>query len=132
MKRVIVGLLLLAVLLTACAGGQPDLVLEEGERDIGTIPNGEVRTFEVVVENRGTAELVIQGVSTSCGCTTAMVEPLTLAPGAKGRLVVTYDSGAHGPEFSGKIMRQVFIASNDPEEPEVEFRFTAEVVPATP
>jgi hypothetical protein len=72
--------------------------------------------------------LVIESVSTSCGCTSAQVIPTTLEAGGSGVLQITFDSGAHGPEELGQVMRQVFIASNDPDQPEVDFRFTAEIL----
>lgn len=129
------GLALLAAsaaLLTACAGGAPDILLEEEQLDLGPMQNGDVRSFEVEVANQGSANLVIEAVSTSCGCTAARVDPTTLAPGERGLLQVTFDSGAHGPEELGPVLRQVFIASNDPDSPEVEFRFRAEILPPTP
>jgi hypothetical protein len=95
--------------------------------DLGSMPNGEVREFQVEVRNVGTGVLQIEAVSTSCGCTTARVEPSEIEPGASGTLYVTFDSGTHGPEMVGSVTRQVFIASNDPREPEVTFTFTAEV-----
>jgi hypothetical protein len=103
--------------------------LEEEQLDLGRVQNGEVREFEVVVANRGSNDLVIEAVSTSCGCTAARVSPTTLLPGEQGLLKVTFDSGAHGPDERGSVLRQVFIASNDPDQPEVEFRFTADILP---
>jgi len=126
------GLILLAaasVLLAACAGGEPDILLEEAQLDLGPVQNGEVREFEVVVANQGSSDLVIEAVSTSCGCTAARVTPTTLHPGEQGLLKVTFDSGAHGPDERGPVVRQVFIASNDPDQPELEFRFTADILP---
>lgn len=129
------GLVLLAAvsaLLAACAGGEPDIWLEQEQLDLGPVQNGEVRSFEVEVVNQGSRDLVIEAVSTSCGCTSARVIPTTLGPGESGSLQVTFDSGAHGPEELGPVLRQIFIASNDPDSPEVEFRLSAEILPPTP
>ena len=119
--------ILAALLVAACAGGKPDLELGATEMDLGPMVNGEVREFQVEVRNAGKGVLKIEAVSTSCGCTKARVEPTEIAPGAAGTLYVTFDSGTHGPEMVGSLTRQVFIASNDPQEPEVTFTFTAEV-----
>ena len=118
-----------AALLAACAAGEPSLRLDQTELDLGQIVNGEVRTFEVALLNQGSGDLVVEGISTSCGCTSAQVIPTTLEAGGSGVLQITFDSGAHGPEELGPVMRQVFIASNDPDQPEVDFRFTAEILP---
>lgn len=117
------------LVVTACGAGSPELSLDQSIVDLGQVVNGEVRTFEVPVRNLGDGPLVIEGVSTSCGCTSASVEPATIQAGDSGVLQVQFDSGAHGPEENGQVMRQVFIASNDPEQPEFEFRFEAVVVP---
>lgn len=122
--------LLLAALLAACDGGAPDIDLAQSQIDFGVVTNGEIRTFETPVHNLGRGELIIQGVTTSCGCTSAAITPAVIPPGGTGTLAIRYDSGAHGPDEVGPVIRQVFIASNDPSEPEVEFRFTAEVVSA--
>lgn len=121
---------LLGVLLASCSGGVPEIVLERSEMDIGEVTNGELRNINIEVRNTGKRDLIIEAVTTSCGCTTAQIEPMTISPGGKGVLAITYDSGAHGPDEIGPVMRQVFIASNDPSAPEVEFRFIAEVTTA--
>ena len=118
-----------AALLAACSSGAPDIRLDQTQLDLGQVVNGEVRTIEVSVLNQGNTDLVIEAVSTSCGCTSAQIIPTTLGPGERGSLQVSFDSGAHGPEELGPVMRQVFIASNDPDQPEVDFRFTAEILP---
>jgi hypothetical protein len=122
-------MLFAALLLASCAGGAPDIVLDETEVDLGEVINGEVVTLEVTVRNSGSEALVIEAVTTSCGCTSAEVQPASIAPGSEGLLLIRYDSGAHGPEANGPVMRQIFIASNDPDLPEAEFRIFVDVIP---
>jgi hypothetical protein len=117
----------LVFLLAACSSGTAELVLEQTSYDLGEVINGEVRTIEVILRNAGSSALVIESVTTSCGCTSAEVSPTTIPPGESGLLLVEFDSGAHGPESNGPVMRQVFISSNDSDEPELEFRFSADV-----
>lgn len=128
-KTILIIVAISARLLSACASGVPDLILDQEEADIGEIVNGEVRTLEIPIQNEGNAPLVIEAVTTSCGCTSAEVEPSTIGPGETGVLLIAFDSGAHGPDANGPVMRQVFIASNDPDQPEVEFRILADVIP---
>jgi len=120
----------IALLLVACSSGTAELVLDQSTIDLGQLVNGEVRTIEIPLRNTGSSDLVIQSVTTSCGCTSAEVSPLTIPPGESGVLLVQFDSGAHGPEANGPVMRQVFITSNDSAESEIEFRFSAVVVAA--
>jgi hypothetical protein len=124
--------LLFAVLLVACGGGAPDIDLAQSQTDIGVVTNGEIPTIEIPVRNLGTGDLIIEAVTTSCGCTSASITPEVIPAGGTGTLAIRYDSGAHGPDEVGPVMRQIFIASNDPDKPEVEFRLIAEVIAAQP
>lgn len=118
-----------ALLLAGCSGaGSADIELAQASVDLGVVTNGEVRTFSTEVFNRGDSTLLIEGVTTSCGCTSATLEPTSIPAGASGTLAVTYDSGAHGPEVTGPVLRQVFISSSDPDEREIVFELIAEVV----
>lgn len=129
-KSIVVGLaaLLSGSLLGCGPSGQPKIALSASHVDLGTVVNGEVREFAVDVRNLGQQPLVIDAVTTSCGCTTATVTPETIGPGESGMLQVAYDSGAHGPDFDGTVERQVFIASNDPDQREVVLTLSVEVL----
>ena len=74
-------------------------------------------------------DLIIEAVTTSCGCTQAAIEPMTISPGNSGTLTVEFDSGAHGPDLTGELIRQVFIATNDPEQPETVLELAANILP---
>lgn len=131
MRRGIIGLawlVVLAGLLSGC-GGRAQIAVAENNLELGDVVNGEVVTREVLVLNNGQADLVIEGVTTSCGCTQAAVEPMTIRPGDSGTLSITFDSGAHGPELTGQLVRQVFITSNDPQQPEIVIELAANILP---
>jgi hypothetical protein len=119
----------LAAVLAACGGGESEISLQPTEIDFGEVTNGEVRTAEAIVSNPGGSDLLIEAVSTSCGCTKAEINPGVIPPGGTGTLVVSFDSGAHGPEETGPVERQVFIASNDPVHPEIQLLITANILP---
>lgn len=118
-------ILLALVLVVGCTTKQPDIEVEITQHDFGTIEQGTVVTLDIPVRNVGDADLNIEAVVTSCGCTTAELEPTVIPPGGEGTLRVRYNSGLHPDE--GPIRRDVFIASNDPDEPEVVVVLTAEV-----
>lgn len=117
------------LVLAACSSGVPVLELDQTDVDLGEVINGEVISLEILIRNPGRADLVIDGVSTSCGCTSAEVDPSVIAPGEQGTLHIRFDSGAHGPETNGLVMRQIFIASNDPSQVEAEVRLHATIMP---
>jgi predicted small secreted protein len=129
MQKVILFILLTTILLlAACNTGQPQIGLDVTNLDLGDVVNGEIMTRDLVVRNNGAVELVIEAVSTSCGCTKATVSPLTIPAGSSGTLSITFDSGAHGPELEGQLIRQVFINSNDPQQPEVALELVANIL----
>ncbi len=123
--RVVGWLAILLLVLVACTGRSPDIAVEMTRYDFGTIQQGEIATTEIPVKNTGQGDLEIEAVSTSCGCTSARVEPTTIPPGGEGKLIIRYDSGVH-PD-SGAIKRYIYVVSNDPDEPEVQVIITAEV-----
>lgn len=123
----IVTALMMAVFLTAC-GGQPQISVAETNLAFGDVVNGEVVVREISIQNKGEGDLVIEAVSTSCGCTQAAIEPTIIPPGSSGTLTVEFDSGAHGPELTGELIRQVFIASNDPAQPETIVEIAANIL----
>jgi hypothetical protein len=129
-KKITVAMILAAsiLLLSACANQGPAISVELTEFDFGDVVNGVIAEREVAVRNDGSAALTIESVSTSCGCTRAALEPIVIAPGEQGILRIMFDSGAHGPELTGELVRQVFIRSNDPVSPEVVIEFSANIL----
>ena len=115
-----------SVLSRAGATGQIDV--EPASWDFGDIAQVTVsHTF--TIRNIGATPLRIDGISTSCMCTTAHIDyvggsspmfgyhenpswTLTMAPGTQGSMTVHYDPTVH-PE-RGHFERQVYILSSDP------------------
>lgn len=127
--KLIFFLSIAAFLLATCADQQPQMAIETGDANWGHVINGEILSRDLTVSNDGAAPLVIESIVTSCSCTTAKLSPMTIEPGAQGTLHIEFDSGAHGPELTGELMRQVFITSNDPQQPEAQIDFTIFVDP---
>jgi hypothetical protein len=109
--------------LAACSAGEPRLAVV-ADYDLGTVAKGETATAEIPVRNDGSAPLVVEAVSTSCGCTEATLSSMNIAAGEQVTLHVSYDSGMHESD-EGEMERFVFIVSNDPVQPDMMIRFTA-------
>ncbi len=109
--------------------GAPRLSAAATLLELGEVVNGVIVERDVAVRNSGDAPLVVSEVLTTCGCTTAALEPMTLAPGETGNLHIAFDSGAHGPELTGPIMRRVILVSNDPTQPEASVDLQATILP---
>lgn len=130
-RKIGILLVLSSVLLSACSSGQSKIVLENERIDVGEVVNGEIVTRQISVSNEGDANLVIDAVTTSCGCTKATLEPKTIPPGSSGILHIEFDSGAHGPDLTGALVRQIFIDSNDPQRPEAVVELAANILAKT-
>ena len=124
----LIALFLLAISLSAC-GGPPQILVSEASVALGDVVNGEIVTREITVQNVGKSDLIIEAVSTSCGCTEAAVAPMRIPSDGSGTLTIRFDSGAHGPDLTGQLIRQVFIATNDPEQPETVVELEANILP---
>jgi uncharacterized protein YcfL len=114
----LVALVVISFLLAACNSGQPNITVEATSLDLGDVVNGDIVSRDLTLTNEGDADLVIDSIITSCTCTQASVNPMTIAPNQSGVLHIEFDSGFHGPDLTGPLIRQVFINSNDPRQPE--------------
>lgn len=132
LRKTLITLLFLfaAALVTACsAGGAPEISLETTRLELGDVPNGQIVTRDVLVRNDGDADLQVQTLTTSCGCTTASLDAMHIEPGAAASLHIAFDSGAHGPDLTGPMMRQVYITTNDPVRPDLTIDLAVNVTP---
>jgi len=124
---VLAGALLIANL--ALAAGQPKIRFKETAWDFGKVKQGEVVSHEFIFANEGDATLVIKKVSTSCGCTAALVSVDKIQPGKEGRIGVKFDTRGYG----GQVKKLVYVDSNDPDEAHRQLEVAADVeVPPSP
>lgn len=111
---------------------RPTIMLEPRKVDLGKVSTkkGKVET-SVTVRNGGQDDLIVNGLSTSCACTTVSLVnnglegPLfgagaqpegwaaTIPPGKSAELRIFYDP-SHHKEARGAMMREVYVSSNDP------------------
>jgi len=103
----------------------PLVELPSVEYDFGTIPPDPEVAHVFAVQNRGSADLEIWNLVTSCGCTTAELSSSVIPPGQRADLLVTFDPDFHPTE--GEVTRLVWFATNDPAQPWVEVRLSAAV-----
>ena len=123
------GLIILGYGLAACNGKDPKIEVETPAIALGNVVNGDVVVRDVTVKNVGSADLVIKSVSTSCGCTQASLDSMTIPPGGSATLHIEFDSGAHGEALTGDLVRQIFVISNDPQQAEAMVELTATILP---
>jgi hypothetical protein len=104
----------------------PSIRVEPESFDFGKALPGKTLRKDFTIRNFGEADLVIESVSTTCGCTAALSAQSRVAPGGRTALRVTFETRS----YSGTIERQVLVRSNDPKTPVVRLRVSATVAPA--
>src|SRR5262249_349111 len=118
------GFLMLCFCFTGLTA-QPKLLIVGGTKhDIGDIYTGSAR-FAITLRNVGRDSLKISNVSTSCGCTAALMSTEKIAPRDSGRLEVTFNGSA----YRGKVEKLISLVSSDTSQKYVTIKFDANVVP---
>jgi hypothetical protein len=132
--RSLAAILAVVALSSAAAGAEekaadgPRIRVEPESFDFGRALPGKTLRKEFTIRNFGGAELVIESISTSCGCTAALAADRRVKPGGSTPLRVTLETRA----FSGRVEKQVLVRSNDPEAPVLELRVSATVEKGAP
>ena len=82
-------------------------------------------TFEI--ENHGRETLILSDISTSCGCTSATFDKTEIGFNETAQLTVYFDPNFHD-EPQGELTRSVFVKTNDPTTPELQFDIYVEIL----
>ena len=128
-RRKLLVLLATAAVVARAASGRaeepktPRIRVEPEAFDFGKALPAKTLRKEFTLSNFGDAALVIENVSTTCGCTAALASDTTLAPGSSTVLRVTLETRS----YSGKLDRQVLVRSNDPKTPLLTVKVSATV-----
>ena len=118
------ALVLAALLLAPAPPRVPRVAVEPASFDFGHLRPGHRVHRQFVVKNFGAADLEIASVTTTCGCTAALLDRKTIKPGRSATLRVTFDTR----DDRGEVTRSVLIESNDPARPKLELKLEATVV----
>src|SRR4030066_2055758 len=121
----IITLLLIASTLSFAEKG-PRISFITDHYDFGNVLQGKTVDYTFLFENKGTEDLWIKEVTTSCGCTAALVSSNTIKPGDKGEIKVSYDSQGR----AGAVTRTITVVSHDAVESVKELTINATVTPS--
>jgi hypothetical protein len=91
-----------------------EIIFNELDHNFGTVAYKGDASFEFVFKNTGKAPLIIKHVQSSCGCTTPFYDTQPVAPKAKGKIMVKFDSERIGPFI--KSIKVFSNAKNSPVE----------------
>jgi len=142
------------MLLAQAPEDAPKIDLSETKIDMGEVSQSEGIVSTIFsLENTGESDLIIDKISTSCGCTSAAIVyqgnegpqftmpghgkdnpknwSISISPGDSAELKVYFDPNAHGPQKEDilPITRTISIFSNDPVEFEKQLRIELNQVP---
>lgn len=105
----------------------PKIKFEKESHDYGEVKYGANGYYTFIFENTGNEPLVISHAQGSCGCTVPEWPKTPIAPGAKGELLVKYNT-----EKPGAINKSVTITSNAVNTPTKVIRIKGNVLPQEP
>lgn len=103
----------------------PAIIFGNETCDLGSVIQGEQPNCVFSFTNGGDDELRVLQVEPTCGCTTALLSSSLLRAGEHGGIRVVLDSD----NFSGDIVKEVEVRSNDPVRRSVTLRVKALVEP---
>jgi Protein of unknown function (DUF1573) len=106
----------------------PRIAVEPTVFDFGKALQEKTLEKEFTVRNLGNEDLVIESVSTTCGCTVAEGYSKVVKPGASTPLRVKLQTRT----TVGRLSRSVLIKSNDPSGRPLELKVEATVERPTP
>ena len=105
----------------------PRIAVEPPSFDFGKVLPEKAVSRAFAIRNFGKQDLIVDSVTTSCGCTVTDPAPpvkMVLTPGANQPLRVTLTT----PASAGPISKSVLIHSNDPDHASFEIKLLATVV----
>jgi len=105
---------------------RPRLAVDADHFDFGRVAPDARLEHPFQLRNAGTAPLVIERVTSGCGCTSTLVGKQTLDPGETTELAVTFNTAG----LRGRAQKSVEIVTNDPDAPRRTLTFEAEAAGA--
>jgi hypothetical protein len=102
--------------------GIPEMVFREYEHDFGKVKEGEKVSWQFSFENKGPGDLVLTGVTTTCGCTVTKYDVKPISAGESGTIEAVFDTSGR----SGKQTKTITVKSNA-SKPVILLKITAEV-----
>lgn len=104
----------------------PSITFTSDKHDFGDVLAGPQLEYNFEFTNTGQNTLIVKNVSTSCGCTGAMVdEKKEYGPGDKGKIHVTFNTQGR----TGVNEKNITVESNDITNPRKILTISSNIVP---
>ncbi|MGC4069183.1 MAG: DUF1573 domain-containing protein [Polyangiaceae bacterium] len=105
------------------AAAAPKIEVPTKLHDFGTATEGDKLTHVFQIKNTGAGNLVLDRVTTSCGCTNAVIKTKEIPAGGTGEIEVTFDTTAR----RGPNRKSITVLSNDPNSPRTQMEVAVNV-----
>ncbi|MGB7294065.1 MAG: DUF1573 domain-containing protein [Candidatus Aminicenantales bacterium] len=105
------------------AAAQPRISFKETSWDFGRAKQGDLLSHEFVFKNEGNDTLVIQKVTSTCGCTAALLSAEKIPAGKEGKIEIKFDTRGYG----GRVSKLLYVDSNDPKQARQQLQVTADI-----
>ena len=103
----------------------PEITFEKEMQSFGDVPQGPKVEGTFIFTNTGKNPLEIKSVTTSCGCTGAVVdEKKVFEPGEQGRIKFTFNTEGR----LGHNEKVITVLSNDVKHPSKEVKFDCNIL----
>jgi hypothetical protein len=109
---------------SATAAVGPRIAFDALGHDFGNVIAGRTAIHLFRFKNTGDQKLVIQDVTSSCGCTAAVLKSSEVLPGEAGQIEVRFSANSAGP-----FRKTIGVSSNDPRQPATTLTVSATVTP---
>lgn len=107
----------------AVPGTAASIKFENPELDFGSVGPSSSHNGQYKFSNVGNANLIIDKVHPTCGCTIPELAKKEYLPGESGLIKI----GFQAPAVAGAVTKHVYVTSNDPANPRVELAIKASV-----
>lgn len=125
MKKTLFGAGAMLLMCACWAVSQPKIQVSPGTTmQFGDYFQGQKAEHTVTLKNVGSDTLRITDVKAQCGCTAVLLADKVLGPSQEGKLSITFNTTGQ----QGRVTKEVFVSSNDPETPKVTIQFTTNVI----
>jgi hypothetical protein len=105
------------------SGAAPNIKFDTVVHDFCDVSPDSVNTCKFGFKNTGRGTLEITQTKGTCKCTVPDLQKKVYAPGEAGEISVQF----HAPTYQGPTSQNIFVSSNDPENPRVELTIRAHV-----
>jgi rhodanese-related sulfurtransferase len=106
-----------------------EVKISPANQDLGEVIYGDVATTTFTFTNFSPAPIKITGISTSCGCTKAVMEKKDLKAYEAAEIKVSFDPAVHKDDTDlGDLIRTIYIETDNPNFPRLTSAIVAKVI----